>query len=137
MTANAALINTGLHFYFRWLDTRFIGNSTQMVLKKLTIDQLLVAPTTLAFFMSAAVYGRSFSVTEVKEKLSEDYFPTLQANWMVWPAANFVNFKFIPSSYRIIYVASLGVMWNGYLSYVSNRPTEHSAVVNATEPEAA
>jgi protein Mpv17 len=108
-----------------------------MVLKKLTIDQLLVAPTTLAFFMSAAVYGNSFSVKDVKEKLSIDYFPTLQANWMVWPAANFINFKFIPSSYRIVYVASLGVMWNGYLSYVTNRPTHPSTAVQATEPEAA
>jgi len=126
MTANAAFINTGLHFYFRWLDTRFIGAATQTVLKKLSIDQLLVAPTSLAFFMASGVYGKTLSIPEVKEKMREDYFPTLQANWMVWPAANFINFKFIPSSYRILYVASLGVAWNAYLSYITNRePVEH------------
>jgi len=123
MTANAALINTGLHFYFRWLDTRFIGTATQTVLKKLSVDQLLVAPTTLAFFMASGVYGKTLSVRDVQDKMNSDYFPTLQANWMVWPAANFINFKFIPPSYRILYVASLGVAWNAYLSYVTNRDT--------------
>jgi len=121
MTLNAAFINTGLHYYFRWLDGKFSGTAASTVWKKLAIDQLVIAPASLAFFMSAAVYGHSWSFDEVQVKLKVDYFSMLQANYMVWPLANYFNFKYIPSTYRILYVASLGVIWNAYLSYVTNR----------------
>lgn len=39
------------------------------------------------------------AVAEAKEK----FRPTLMANYMLWPAANLINFAFVPPSQRILY----------------------------------
>lgn len=39
------------------------------------------------------------AVSEMKEKFK----PTLMANYVLWPAANLINFAFVPPSQRILY----------------------------------
>jgi hypothetical protein len=46
-----------------------------------------------------AVWLSMQAVTEMKEK----FRPTLMANYVLWPAANLVNFAFVPPSQRILY----------------------------------
>ena len=51
--------------------------------------------------------------TDPKEKLSGTYWEALKKNWMVWPAVQAVNFKFVPLEHRVLVVnvVSLGE-WN-------------------------
>jgi hypothetical protein len=49
----------------------------------------------------AAMGSRALqAVAEMKEKFK----PTLMANYVLWPAANLINFAFVPPSQRILYV---------------------------------
>jgi len=42
--------------------------------------------------------------------LSQTTLPkVLIANWAVWPAANYIAFRFIPADMRILYANCLGV----------------------------
>lgn len=45
-----------------------------------------------------------------KEKLESTYTTALAKNWMVWPAVQAVNFKFVPLEHRVLVVnvVSLG-----------------------------
>lgn len=36
-----------------------------------------------------------------------------------WPIANFINFSFISPGARLPYLATVGGLWNGYLSYIN------------------
>ena len=42
----------------------------------------------------------SYSLISIQKKL----IPVLLANYAVWPIAHLINFKFIPSSQRILYI---------------------------------
>ena len=48
--------------------------------------------------------------SDPKEKLNSTYFQALQKNWMVWPAVQAINFKFVPLEHRVLVVniVSLG-----------------------------
>lgn len=76
-----------------------------------------------------------------KEKLESTYTTALAKNWMVWPAVQAVNFKFVPLEHRVLVVnvvalgecpvARGGVRritltvsipgWNCYLSYLNSQ----------------
>ena len=48
--------------------------------------------------------------SDPKEKLDSTYFEALKKNWMLWPAVQAVNFKFVPLEHRVLVVniVSLG-----------------------------
>ena len=48
--------------------------------------------------------------SDPKEKLRGAYFEALKKNWMLWPAVQAVNFKFVPLEHRVLVVnvVSLG-----------------------------
>jgi hypothetical protein len=59
--------------------------------------------------------------------LREKYIPTMQLNYMVWPACHFVNFCFVPPSLRILYINAITVVWGAVLSHVVMSEEVHHA----------
>ncbi|RUS31631.1 Mpv17/PMP22 [Jimgerdemannia flammicorona] len=56
----------------------------------------------------------------VQEKIRDAYLPAFIANYKVWPIVQFVNFRFLPLQYRLPFVSTVGILWNGYLSWLNN-----------------
>lgn len=52
--------------------------------------------------------------------LQAKFMPTLAANYMIWPLAHLINFKFVPSQYRILYNNVVCVAWLTYLSLLTH-----------------
>ena len=48
--------------------------------------------------------------SDPKKKLDDAYWNALKSNWMLWPAVQAVNFKFVPLEHRVLVVniVSLG-----------------------------
>ena len=42
-------------------------------------------------------------------------------SWKVWPLAHAINFRFIPSSQRVLYINTIQIGYNCFLSLISNR----------------
>jgi len=53
------------------------------------------------------------SISEINDKL----WPTLVANWKVWPLLQLINFALVPIKLQVLYVNFFGVFWNTYLSF--------------------
>ena len=43
----------------------------------------------------------------------------LAANYALWPLAHLINFKFVPSKQRILYINCVQILWSAYLSHLS------------------
>ena len=82
-----------------------------------------------------------------KQALQDKYLTAVKKNWMVWPAVQFTNFKYVPLEHRVLVVniVSLGELsmvifavmvradfvtgWNCYLSYLNSSSSgEHANV---------
>ena len=110
-----------LHIQYNILIPKFFPNPGALNTAKLLFyDQTVNASVfLLAFFtymdlLNDVDLGTSLKNTYVK------FFPTLIANWKVWPGVQLVNFTFVPPEYRVLFVNVVAIGWNTYLSYVQN-----------------
>lgn len=87
-----------------------------VVMKRVVADQLLFAPVGLAAFFGVMA---TLEGVDVRQRFRDTYVSALTANWQVWPLVQFVNFKFVPISYRVPFVGSVGVIWTAYLSWLN------------------
>ncbi|XP_022216672.1 mpv17-like protein [Drosophila obscura] len=90
-------------------------------IKKMAIDQTVFAPTfTLAMsFVVPFVNGED--TDKIKKRIRESYFSIMIKNYMLWPAAQFVNFTFVPLPYQVIYAQFIALIWNCYISLILNK----------------
>lgn len=51
--------------------------------------------------------------------LQTKVIPTVAANYVIWPAAHVISFKYVPSHQRILYNNVIAIFWNCYLSIVA------------------
>lgn len=107
-----------LHCWYGALDRVFFGRLS--VIKKLLCDQIMFAP----FFNGAFVVGvgslEGESFQKVKSALQEKLWPSMKANWTLWPAAQVVNFALIPKAWQMLYVNFVGFTWNIILTYIAH-----------------
>ena len=38
----------------------------------------------------------------------------------LWPMAQFINFYFVPSGFRVLYVCGITLLWNMILAYIKH-----------------
>lgn len=110
-----------LHYWYGLLDRMFLGRYA--VLSKVLSDQILFAP----FFNGAFIAGvgslEGHPTKEVSETVKTKLWPSMKANWTLWPAAQLINFTVIPRTFQIVYVNCVALVWNVILTYISHEET--------------
>eukprot|EP00088_Acartia_fossae_P058784 TRINITY_DN6922_c0_g1_i2.p1 TRINITY_DN6922_c0_g1~~TRINITY_DN6922_c0_g1_i2.p1 ORF type:complete len:190 (+),score=12.70 TRINITY_DN6922_c0_g1_i2:31-600(+) len=112
------------HYFYEWLDKLYKGRTRQAIVKKILLDQILAAPFFAITFIYVAslLEGKTFAECwqEFKEK-----FPAIYLfDWLIWPPSQYINFSFVPSQYRVLYINFVTVLWDIFLSYIKHRESE-------------
>lgn len=89
--------------------------------KRVTCDQLIMAPAGLCYFIGFMGVTEGHSPTQIGEKFRDLYPTAILTNWKVWPLAQLVNFRYMPLAYRVPFSQSCGVLWTLYLSLLNSR----------------
>ncbi|BFZ53043.1 Protein required for ethanol metabolism [Savitreella phatthalungensis] len=106
--------------WYRVLDRHVnLSSPTKTLLARVAADQLAFAPVNIAVFFSAQGVLEGKSPSEISNKLSTAWAPTLVANWKLWPAVQLVNFKFVPLEHRLLVVNLVALGWNCVLSAIN------------------
>ncbi|XP_077529460.1 mitochondrial inner membrane protein Mpv17-like [Haemaphysalis longicornis] len=97
------------------------GSGRAVVIKKVLLDQCAFTPVLIPSFLTAlgALQGRSWE--GIKDMVRADFLPILKANYMLWPAAQIINFGFVPLTYRVPFASAVALVWNTYLAWKANR----------------
>ena len=69
-----------------------------------------------------AVEGKSWD--QYVTKLKSDLKTAVMGSWAVWVPAHTINFAFIPPSQRLLYINSIQIGYNIFLSFLGNKKAD-------------
>jgi len=124
VVVGAAVFAPILTFWYRWLDRVLPGNTAAVVMKKVTIDAVVLdVPYYAAFYViMSTMEGKSLATawSEVKAKL----VITVIYSIFLWVPAQTINFKFLPPRLRVIYMALVTFVELNVLAILKRAPHE-------------
>ncbi|KAL7525897.1 hypothetical protein ACHAXR_003003 [Thalassiosira sp. AJA248-18] len=129
-TVRWAVVGLTLHGPYFFLSfgklDRTLGAATNIfiVAKKTAAAQLIVFPPyllALFTYMGVMEEGNSTNTDVIMAKVQDRVPKAFFGGCIFWPIANFINFSFVSVGARVPYLAAVGGLWNGYLSYMNGK----------------
>lgn len=120
------------HYFYGALDKMMPGTAMSTVATKVGIDQVLWNPIFACVFFSYLNFTEGKSVADLQAKISSDLQTAVMGSWAYWVPAHFVNFRFIPSSQRLLYINCMQIVYNIFLSFLGNKGVEVEAAEGKT-----
>lgn len=114
------LIAPVVHKWYGFLMKKIPGQDIQPVLKRLFCDQILFAPLFIPAFMTSLMLLEGKDMDTIPVVLQRDLPDVVLSNWSLWIPAMFVNFRFVPVQWQVLYSNCIGLGWNVYLSWKTN-----------------
>uniref|UniRef100_A0A7S0NSY3 Peroxisomal membrane protein MPV17 n=1 Tax=Calcidiscus leptoporus TaxID=127549 RepID=A0A7S0NSY3_9EUKA len=112
---------TSSHWFYGKLDGLIPGTTAAVVFTKVFIDQVLWNPIFGIMFFSYVALLEVKGLDYVIDKTKTELLTQVTGSWKVWPIAHAINFRFIPSSQRVLYINTIQIGYNCFLSLISNR----------------
>lgn len=115
-----ALVAPTLHFWYLYLSKLVTTPGASGAFLRLVIDQFIFAPTFVGVFLSAllTLEGRP---SQVMQKLQQDWFSSVLANWKLWIPFQFLNFLIVPQQFQVLAANFIALIWNVILSYKAHK----------------
>lgn len=112
---------TTSHWFYGKLDGLIPGTSAGAVASKVGIDQILWNPIFGCMFFGYMGLAEGSSLAQTGSKIKRDLMKQVTGSWTVWPLAHAINFKFIPTSQRVLYINSIQIFYNCFLSIIGTK----------------
>ncbi|OLY77988.1 Protein SYM1 [Smittium mucronatum] len=90
------------------------------VAKRVAADQFVFAPIAVGTFIISMGVMEGKNLSQIKQNLKDRYIITMLAGYLLWPAAQAVNFSIIPLIYRVPFTGLTSLIWNTFLSFINN-----------------
>ena len=105
---------------FAHLEKYWPGTNMKSIWKKVLLDQALSCPIFhLQFFMGMSLLEGKGVRDSWEEFLRK--FPTVfLIDLILWTPCQLINFLYVPLTHRVIFVNSITVFWNIFLSYMKH-----------------
>ncbi|CAH0490849.1 unnamed protein product [Peronospora farinosa] len=109
------------HVWYNFLEKTIRGKGTAAIIKKIAIDQLILAPPLALAFFTYAGYSEGEPLHDTVKTAVTKLRPTLAVNWTVWPLVHVGTFGFVPLQYRVLYINVANIGWSAFLSQMASK----------------
>lgn len=93
--------------------------------KKVFCEQMLYTPGETGIFIKWTNYFES-QPESFEDKMSRDYFLTLFSSWFFWVPVSFINYYFVPTQYRALYIVGTTLVIDVMMSYATHNNLKES-----------
>ena len=111
---------TTCHFFYDFLDRVVPGKEAKPVATKVMVDQILWNPIFGCMFFSYLTLYDGGSVAQAVVRIQQSLATQVTGSWSFWGPAHIVNFRYVPSEQRLLYINVLQIVYNVFLSCISN-----------------
>ena len=108
------------HYWYRFLDARFVGASPSIILQKVLLDQLIASSSVTALFLLSipAFQGEtSEDLVGPDSLLRQKFFSIYLTGCAFWPLMQSINFRFVSPKYRVAYLGFAAFLWTNILCF--------------------
>mmetsp|Transcript_31236 Transcript_31236/g.36443 ORF Transcript_31236/g.36443 Transcript_31236/m.36443 type:complete len:183 (-) Transcript_31236:233-781(-) len=112
------------HYFYGFLDSKLPGTKPVTVATKVAIDQVVWNPIFGCAFFGYNNIVNGGSMDDYKKKVSQDLKTAVMGSWAVWVPAHTINFAFIPPAQRLLYINTIQIGYNVFLSFLGNKKVE-------------
>mmetsp|Transcript_23855 Transcript_23855/g.33360 ORF Transcript_23855/g.33360 Transcript_23855/m.33360 type:complete len:234 (-) Transcript_23855:153-854(-) len=109
------------HYFYNWLDGKIKGTDGKSVATKVGIDQVLWCPIFMSVFFTYLGLCNGDSFSTIGNKIKNDLLSACQGSWKVWPIVHAVNFKFISTKHRLLFINAIQIAFNIFLSIIGTK----------------
>mgnify|MGYP003365784449 FL=1 len=102
--------------WYKLLNNLKLSNSMRGIIVRVGIDQIIFAPFGLVLYYTSMTILSGGYIKDIRQKLSNQWWPTLYTNWLIWPWIQIINFSIVPVQYRLLCVNAIALLWNTFLS---------------------
>jgi len=99
---------------------KFCTGNISRVLVSVLLNETVLA----GYFVSCLLFSfealKTQSVESGAQNVKEKFAPAIESSMKFWTGISFVNYGLIPVHLRPVFVSCWSVVWQSYLSYVSN-----------------
>ena len=109
------------HVWYNRVLERFLpGTSTRAVLTKVALDQTVWAlPVSSLYLAYVTVYINHGTVDDAERAIRTKIWPLMKANWLLWPAVQLVNFRFVPGPLQVPFINVIVLGWSAFLALLA------------------
>jgi len=121
------------HFWYKFLDHKIPGSTIKIITRKILWDQIFFSPILIITCLGVAGIIDKSTNSEIRNEIREKGTQLYMAEWFIWPPAQFVNFYFLPTRFRVIYDNAISLGYDMYTSHVKNSNEPSTLITNMTD----
>jgi len=100
---------------------RYLRSTGLSPLKCVIADQTTTGPLLCAGFCFLHPFLSGRSINESFDHMTSTFPSVITTAWCLWTPTQTVNFMLIPFQMRVLFTQMVSLMWNTFLSYISNK----------------
>lgn len=108
------------HYWYNFLDKKIPGKSISIVARKIIYDQILFSPFLIVACLVVAGIIEASTKEEIIRDIQTSGTKLYLAEWIIWPPAQFFNFYFLPTRFRVFYDNVISLGYDMYTSHVKH-----------------
>jgi protein Mpv17 len=109
------------HYFYNWLDKQIEGTDAKHVAMKVAFDQLVWCPIFMTVFFTYMGLVEGDGLSAIAAKIRKDLLEACQGSWKLWPFVHAVNFRFIKTKHRLLFLNSVQIVFNMFLSLIGTK----------------
>ncbi|EDV96732.1 mpv17-like protein 2 [Drosophila grimshawi] len=108
------------HFVYSWMDRVMPHRTFRNIVKKILIDQLFMSPACILIFFYTVCYLERQTLQATHQELIAKFPYIYLLDWLTWPAAQYINFRYLDTKYRVAFVNVCTAVYNVLISYMKH-----------------